>query len=376
MSLDLIREEINKIDKELTELFVKRMNCSRRVAESKMKENKPILNTEREKEILDKVEADAGEFGSEARIFFSSLIEISRSYQYDFINSDNNLEKTIHRAKNILNREKPGINVGCYGNVGTYTNQACDKFFPNAKLKFYKYFKDIFNAIENNEIEFGVLPIENSLAGSVTDVYDLVIKHRYYIVGEVDVPINHCLAVKKGTNIDNIKEVYTHTQALHQCSKYIEEKGYKAIEYYSTADSAKFVSQSNKDDIAVICSESAIEEYGLELVQKGIQNQKNNCTRFIVISKKLYITEGADKISLCFAIPHTIGSLYLTLSRFALHGLNLTKIESRPMEGGMFEYIFYVDIIGNINQDNVLKLISALSQELQQFSFLGNYSEI
>ena len=114
----------------------------------------------------------------------------------------------------------------------------------------------------------------------------------------------------------------------------------------------------------------------MELAQKGIQNQKNNCTRFIVISKKLYITEGADKISLCFAIPHTIGSLYLTLSRFALHGLNLTKIESRPMEGGMFEYIFYVDIIGNINQDNVLKLISALSQELQQFSFLGNYSEI
>lgn len=376
MSLKEIRKEIDQIDNELVNLFVKRMNCSRKVAEAKMKNNTPILNQAREQEILDKVENNAKEFGKEARVFFSSLMEISRSYQYDLINSDNNLEKTIHKAKKILNRDKSGIKVGCFGTVGTYTNIACNNFFTNANLNFYKHFKDIFNAIENDEIEFGVLPIENSLAGSVTDVYDLVIKHRYYIVGGIDVPVNNCLAVKKDTDINNVKEVYTYTQPLHQCSKFIEEKGYKTNEYSSTAAAAKFVSESERNDIAAICSENAVEEYGLKLIYKCIQNQKDNYTRFIVISKKLYITEGADKISLCFALPHTTGSLYLALSRFALHGLNLTKIESRPMEGSLFEYIFYVDVIGNINQDNVLKLISALSQELPQFSFLGNYSEI
>lgn len=377
MSLQPIREEIDRIDDQLVELFKSRMECSRKVAEYKQEHGMEIFNKEREEQLLGKVQENAGIYGDSARQLYSTILELSRALQHDMVGSGRNLKNQIFSAENVIPRENENIKVACFGVEGSYANQATMRSFPNCKPDFYASFQDIFSAICNGQADFGVVPIENSSAGSVTDVYDLMLKYRFYIAMVVDIPINHVLAMKKGASVLNLKKVYSHQQALSQCSDFFRSRRNILGEtYISTAAAAKMVSESDDLTIGAICSEQAAEKYGLEIVLRGFQNNPNNTTRFLIISKKLYIDESAEKISVCFSLPHKTGSLYSVLCRFAVNGLNLTKIESRPMFGTAFEYLFYVDFTGNINNKRALKLICALSEELSEFSFLGNFKEI
>lgn len=377
MSLQPLREEIDGIDEQLVELFKNRMECSRKVAEYKQEHGMEVFNKEREEQLLDKVTKSAGIYGDFSRQLYSTILELSRALQHDMIGSGRNLKNQILAAGKVIPRDDENVKVACFGVEGSYANQATMKVFPKCIPGFYSSFQDIFSAICNEQADFGIVPIENSSAGSVTDVYDLMLKYRFYIAMVVDIPINHVLAMKKGADISDLKKVYSHQQALSQCSDFFRSRRNILGEtYISTAAAAKMVSENEDMTIGAICSEQAAEKYGLEIVLRGFQNNPNNTTRFLVISKKLYIDENADKVSVCFSLPHKTGSLYSVLCRFAVNGLNLTKIESRPMSGTAFEYLFYVDFTGNVSNKNALKLICALSEELSEFSFLGNFKEI
>ncbi len=377
MSLKPIRDEIDQIDQQLIELFRRRMECSKKVAQYKLENGMQIFNPERESQVLDNVEEKAGEYGGSARLLYSSIMELSRALQHDMLGSGSVLKNRICAAEPLIPYNDSDVRVACFGVAGTYAHKAAMKVFPNCRPLFYSPFKSVFEAISNGEADFGVIPIENSSAGSVTAVYDLMLRHRYYIAAAADIQVDHCLAVKKGDDISRITRVYSHEQALSQCSDFLNaHPDIEAKEFVSTAQAAKMVAESDEEGLAAICSENAAEEYGLEIIKRGFQNNPNNTTRFIVISKKMFIEPDADKISLSFALPHVTGSLYSTLCRFAAHGLNLTKIESRPRFGKKFEYFFYLDFTGSTADKNILNLLCALSDELVEFSFLGNYKEI
>lgn len=374
MTLGEIRNEIDAVDQQLLSLFLRRMDCARQVAEVKAREGLPVLNTGREQEILDRVGHDGGEYGGAAKILFATLMDVSRALQHDALGGGEALRRLVNQAPGRL----PGLSgcrVACPGVSGSYSHQAASLFFPQGNLEFYTRFHDVFAAVQAGDADFGVVPVENSSAGSVIDVYDLILQYRFFIVGASDLPIHHYLAAKPGARLADIDTVYSHPQGLAQCSEFLGNGEYRVCEYSNTAAAAKMVSALACPTAAAICSQQAVEEYGLQILSGEIQNVSNNCTRFIVIAKEPCIPEDADKISLCFSLPHTTGSLYRTLARFALHGLNLTKIESRPIPDKSFEYFFYLDFSGNVRNPEVLSLLCSLSDELPCFSFLGNYRE-
>ncbi len=369
-----IREEINSIDKQLIELFKQRMNCAKEVGYYKKATNTPILNQDRENEILDRVEQQGGEYGMSARLLYSNIMEISRALQHNIVGAGKSLRELIDGAESVIPRKN--VRIACQGIAGANNHDASRILFPDCSPIFCKSFKDVFLAIENGEADFGVLPVENTSGGSVSDVYDLILKHRFYIIDSLDMQINYYLCGINQTSLENIEEVWSHPQALAQCSNKIAEGNYKTMPSSNTAIAARDVANSKRVDIAAICNASAAKEYGLKILQENFENRSDNTTRFIVISKNLYIPENADKVSLCFSLPHVSGSLYSVLCRFNSLGLNLTKIESRPIEGSQFEYLFYLDFAGNVHSENAIQLICQLSEEMPGFSFLGNYKEV
>ena len=376
MDLNEIRAEIDEADKQLIAAFAKRMDCSRSVAEYKLENGMPVFDPDRERQILDRVEKQAGSYGYSARLLYSTIMELSRALQHDMLGSGEELNNSVLSAKKVVPFDDESIRVVCFGVNGTYAHRAERQLFGSREPRFCSSFHDVFTALSANEADFGIVPIENSSAGSVTDVYDLMLRYRFYIAAAVDIPIDHCLAAKKGCTAEEIRTVLSHPQALAQCSEYIRARGLETRQMISTGAAAVTVAQSSDTDTAAICSEEAAEKYGLGILLRGFQNTPDNTTRFIVISKELYIEEGADKISLCFSLPHTTGSLYNILCRFAAEGLNLTKIESRPKTDTPFEYLFYLDFTGSVGSKGTLSLLRALSDELPDFSFLGNYREI
>lgn len=375
MDLKDIREEIDSIDNQIVELFIKRMNCSENVARYKIANNMPVFNGEREQAIIDRVTQNAGRYSDCTRMLFEDIMQISRGLQHDLIGTGKELSDVLDAADSELKINENSERVACFGCAGSNTHIALMKHFPNSEPVFFGQFQKIFEALERNEVDYGIIPIENSSAGSVIDVYDLMLQYRFYIVKAVDLKIHYCLAGLKNAELSDIKEVYSKDQSLAQCSDFIENNKLLPRIYDSTSAAAIMVSQSNNINRAAVCSEYAAGEYGLKILASGIQNDNSNCTRFIVISHKPIISEKADRISLCFSVPHVKGSLCNVLSRFSSHGLNLTKIESRPMVGKGFEYLFYLDFKGNVKDAHVKKLICSLSEELPEFSFLGNYEE-
>ena len=373
MDLKDIRVEIDSLDEQIVELFKKRMDCSVRVAESKRESGISILNIKREEQVLDRVEELGGEYGKYARLLYGSIMELSRDLQYTIINGDTDLKRIISTAETELDVQSDKWRVACLGGSGSNSHLAALGFFPNADISLQKNFDKVFESVENDECDFGVLPVENSCAGSVSRVYDLILKYRYYIVGEIDLPIEHCLCAIPQTDISNIEHVLSHEQGLSQCSLFISENGYSTKKCGSTSLAAKTVAEEKRINWAAICTKSAADECGLKVLDKNIQNSDNNCTRFIVISKRAIITSQADKISLCFTLLNRPGSLYNVLCRFATHGFDLTKIESRPIPNGSFEYMFYLDFTGNVRNEDNCRMLCALSEELPEFSFLGNY---
>lgn len=368
------RSHIDRIDAQLLPLFLERLQCGERVAKLKQEVGAPVLNPQREREILERVRKQAGEQGGSAMAFYQAVMSITRACEHSLLEQDSPLRELERTARREL--PKPFGRVVCQGVQGAYSHQAARSLFGNTTIEFVPEFSQVFDLVDQGAL--GVVPVENSAAGSVTAVYDLILRCRFFIIGAVDVKVEHCLAAaRKGP----VTKVISHPQALSQCSEYITAHGLEEEAYSNTAAAAQFVAEQQPAGVGAICSQEAAERYGLTILEQGVQNEKNNTTRFVAVSKEPILPEDANKISLCFALPHTTGSLYSILQRFALVGLSLTKIESRPLPGssftpeGSFEYDFYLDFTGNIHNPETLELICALNAELPRFSFLGNYSE-
>lgn len=379
MDLLELRNEIDKIDSQLIPLLLERMEVAEKVAEYKVKNNIPVLNSEREQQILDKVAEKCGDYGDTIKTVFSATMDASRAVQHKIIGGGSKLRASVNKSLEKTDFDVTNWSsqsVACQGVEGAYSGVTAKLLFPDAPIKFYKQFEDVFEAVNTGNAKFGVIPVENSTAGSVHESYDLIMKYRFYVVGAYDLKIEHCLCAKQGTKYEDISDVYSHPQALAQCNNFLKNFDFTGINFTNTAAAAKYVSESDKKDIGVICSELAAKKYGLKILKRNVQNNNNNRTRFIVISKELVINEDADKISLIFSTPHKTGSLYRVLGRFSMAGLNLTKLESRPIENSDFSYHFYVDVMGTVRDETTLDLICALTDELPEFEFLGNYHEI
>ncbi|MBR3149740.1 MAG: prephenate dehydratase [Eubacterium sp.] len=376
MDLLSLRKEIDKIDDELIPLLMKRMDIAKEVAKYKVEHGIPVLNQEREQQILDDVAEKCGEQGDAIKTIFSATMDASRALQHKIIGGGEELRNLVNSTQRGEHLSDEGMPIACQGVDGAYSGIAANTLFPDSTIKFYKQFENVFESVNKGKAIYGIIPVENSTAGSVHESYDLIMKYRFYVVGACDLKIEHCLCAKEGTKFEKIEEVFSHPQALSQCNVFLKSFDFTGVNYTNTAAAAKYVSESSKKNIGAICSVSAAKKYGLKILRRGIQNITNNTTRFIVISKKLVINDDADKISLIFSAPHTTGSLYRVLGRFSMTGLNLTKLESRPVANGKFDYFFYADVMGNVYDESTLDLLCALSDELPEFTFLGNYHEI
>ena len=376
MDLLELRNQIDEIDSQLIPLLMKRMDIAKDVAAYKIEHGIPVLNAQREQEILDNVAKECGEQGDAIKTIFSATMDASRAIQHKLIGGGSELRNLVENARKEEKLTTDGMSIACQGVEGAYSGIAGETLFPNTEIKFYKQFENVFEAVNKGKAKFGIIPVENSTAGSVHESYDLIMKYRFFVVGACDLRIEHCLCAKEGTKFEKIDEVYSHPQALSQCNIFLKSFDFTGVTYTNTTAAAKYVAESKKNNIGAICSVSAAKKYGLKILRRGIQNISHNTTRFIVISKELVIDNSADKISLIFSAPHTTGSLYRVLGRFSMTGLNLTKLESRPMANGKFDYYFYADVLGSVYDSETLDLLCALSDELEEFTFLGNYHEI
>lgn len=375
MDLLDLRKRIDEIDSKLIPLFIERMGISKEVAEYKVKNGMPVLNEKREKEILDNVKERCGEQGDAIATVFAATMDASRELQHRKIGGGDELRQSVHSALTNKKISNSASVVACAGVSAGNTDQAAKILFPHSEIKYYSQFEDVFEAVNKGEAPFGVIPIENSTAGSVHEAYDLMMRYKFYVVGAYSLDINHCLCAANDAKYEEIEKIYSHPQALAQCSKFIKDFNFTGVNYSNTAAAAKYIAESGRKDVAAICPKEAAKQYGLKILKTDIQNVSNNKTRFIVISKKLIIEQNADKISLIFSVAHTTGSLYRVLGRFSMAGLNLTKLESRPIGNGDFDYYFYTDFLGNLKDEKTMDLLCALSSELPDFKFLGNYHE-
>ena len=373
-----LRKNIDEIDDEIASLYERRMELCKEIGLTKAEEGKAVNALDREKAIVNRItKGKSDEMKIYLKLLYDTVFFQSKHYQGKFLKTKS---ETAQRLREIISRErKPfpiSATVACQGIKGAYSGVAADKLFDISDVTYFKTFEGVFQAVENGLCEYGVLPIENSNAGSVSKVYDLMRKYKFYIVKSVRVQINHTICALKGVNLKDIKTVYSHSQALLQCSELLKNLGIKAIEVENTAVAAKLVKDSGDKTIGAICSEDCADLYDLSVVERNISDGGNNYTRFICISKNLEIFKGADKISLLTSQKNKAGSLNKTLSRFATLGLNLTKLESRPIPNSQFEFMFYFDFEGDIESEGVINLIGELENSSDKFVFLGSYKEI
>lgn len=374
-----IRDEIDKVDKALVDLFCKRIDLSLEVAENKRETGKAVFDPEREMLLIKKVSDLAGnEKEAYIRTLYSTILSLSRAVQNKSLFCDNTISSSIREALKNTDRMFPErAHVACQGVSGAYSHAAAERFFKMADISYFSSFANVFQAIESGMCEYGVLPIENSTAGSVGEVYELMLKHNFYIVRSCRLKISHSLLAKPGTVFEDITDVFSHEQAIHQSSDFFSENpGINAHVRKNTAIAAKEVKESSDRNIAAIASEMCGDIYGLVPVKSNIQNQDNNYTRFICIAKKPEIYPGANKTAVMAVLPHKEGSLYNMLSRFTAYGANLTKIESIPLPEREFEFMFYFDFECSVYSEDFYTLICELSNTSKQFKYLGSYSEI
>ena len=380
MNLDEIRKKIDETDDEILRLFSARMELCEQVADYKAKNGMPVFQGGREKQVLDGIEAKTEQhLKSASRLLFSQIMEISKCLQTERLTE-------YEQVSNSAPKDDPKI--ACPGIRGSYTEEACFRVFgKDARIDYFDTFEQVFNAVGTNEAEYGIVPIENSTAGGVDGTYELLGLHDMHICKRLSIPVNHVLAARSKDRA--INKVISHEQALHQCQSFLKELGCKTVTAPNTSIAARDVAQSEDKDIACICSQHCAKLYGLEVLKSGIADNSENFTRFIVISKDLQIEENADIISVCLSLPHVTGSLYRLLTKFNYCGLNLTKIESRPMpahikklsEAAMedkenFEVIFYLDFEGSLLNPSVSKLLKSLEKECVYYRFLGNYRDM
>ena len=380
MELKDIRKEIDVLDEEMAKLFVRRMACADRVAEAKRGTGKAVTDPGREREILGKVAERVGpELESEGRLLFSTLMSVSRGRQRAQLADDGKFAKAIADAMSATSALFPSkAGVACPGAEGGYSQQAAVAFVQFPSILYFRDFESVFAAVEQGMCAYGVLPIENSTAGSVTQVYDLMAKHDFRIARALKLRIRHVLLAPKGVKLADVKEVASHPHALAQCGEFLKaHKAIKAVPASNTASAAADLAKSGRTDAAVIASRECAELYGLDILKDDISDTPSNFTRFICISRKTEIYPDANKFSLMMSLAHRPGALADILVRFAAVGVNLTKLESRPVPGSDFEFRFIFDFEASPHDTRVVRLLSSLASdpEVEHFTFLGAYAE-
>ena len=380
MELKELREQIDTIDREMVDLFVKRMNCSAQVADYKRERGMRVLDPSRERALLDKVSELAGEELEEyTRTLYSTILDLSRSYQYKRLSTDSPLYREITDALENTPRIFPDrATIACQGVEGAYSQIAAERLFKAPNILFFSSWEAVFSAIEAGLCRYGVIPIENSTAGSVKQVYDLMIDRKFRIVRTVRIKIDHNLLVKEGVKLSEIREIYSHEQAISQCASFLASLGpdVKITRVENTAKAAQMVAESDRRDVASLSSRSCAGQYGLSVLRSAVQDNGNNHTRFICITNQTEIYPGADRTSLMVVTAHKPGALYRMLSRFNALGINLLKLESRPIPDRDFEFMFYFDLEASVYSPKLAQLLSELEAECDEFSYLGSYSEV
>ncbi|MBR7138954.1 MAG: chorismate mutase [Lentisphaeria bacterium] len=380
MNLEECRKKINLIDDQICDLFVERMKVSSDVAKAKIAAHRPVTDSSREREERLRMIKRAGdELGDRAGVLFTTLFDLSRSYQRYLISGNGKLAAELEAAaKADIDTLFPSrAVVACQGVEGAYSQQACDRLFKQADIIYFRNFSGVFQAVEQGLCEYGILPIENSTSGSVNAIYDLMRSNKFYIVRSLSMPIRHHLLAKPGTKLEDVKEIVSHEQGILQCREFLNRHpGVKITIFDNTAMAAKMVAESDRSDLAAIASANCAQVYGLSDLTGDIQNSAANRTRFICISRNMRIFPGADRISLMLSTAHRPGALYSLISKFATIGVNLTKLESRPIPGREFEFMFYFDLEASPRSPEVIRLLDGLASGSDTFVFLGGYREI
>ena len=379
MELSDYRTQIDRIDAELLQLFAERMQTAAGIAAYKKSHGLPVLDAGREREKLAQiVKAAPEDLQEEAVSLFRLLFSLSRGYQRSLLGSSSTLPEILKRAVVTTPQLFPtSAAVACQGVEGAYSEQACERLFKRPSTFFFSSFEAVFSAIEKGLCRYGVLPLENSTAGSVNAVYDLMTQHNFRIVRSVRIKVDHNLLANPGAKLENIREIYSHEQAISQCAHFLQGlPNVKVIRCENTAVAARMVAESGRSDVAALSSRACRELYGLDCLAASVQDQGNNFTRFICIAKNLEIYPGADRTSLMMVLPHHPGSLYKVLSRFNALGVNMNKLESRPMPDRNFEFMFYFDLETSVYSPQFTQLMGELPELCEDFSYLGSYSEV
>ena len=374
MDLKELRSQLDEIDRQFVELYEKRMEICGEVAEYKISTGKKVFDKVREEEKLRTVKSlthnDFNSHGIEE--LFEQIMSMSRKLQYQRLSEHGAIGKLPFIGVESLDLQN--ARVVYQGAEGSYSQAAMKKFFGDQVKSFHvDTFRDAMTAIEEGSADFAVLPIENSTAGIVSEIYDLLVEFENYIVGEQIIRIEHCLLAVPGTKEEEIRTVYSHPQSLMQSARFLSERDWSQISMPNNAFAARKVAQEGNRTQAAIASAYAGETYGLEILRKGINQEENNSTRFIIVTNQKIFRKDASKVSICFEIPHRSGSLYHMLSHFIYNNLNMTKIESRPIEDRNWEYRFFIDFDGNLADSAVKNALRGLRDEARNMKILGNY---
>lgn len=367
MELSEIRKEIDKLDQEIQPLFERRMELCREVAAYKKAHNMPVFQSDREQAILDRVEKNAsGDLGLASRTLFANIMSISSQLQQKMlVNEDEAPEIPLPAMEQA-------IRVGCQGTVGANSETAAQNFFPGREIRFYPTFDQLFEAVETGELEYGVLPIYNSTSGTVTQTVDLMGKYQFFVTAMNRVEVSHCLAGLPGSSIEELSLVYSHPQALSQCSDFLDSHNLPRRDYSNTATAAQMVTEAGDTAIAAICSEECARRNHLEILASRISNVVPNYTQFICITKDMQVASNASVISVMLTLSNEPGSLSRILNKFFLYGLDMTKLESRPIQNGSFDVVFHIDFKGNLRDRSIAAFLNDLCKSCQNFKLLGN----
>lgn len=374
--MDLLeyREQLDEIDKKMVALFEERMDVCGKVAELKINSGKAVYDAEREKQKLDAVSSMANSAFNQiaVRELFSQMMTISRKYQYSILAEHGRGTKLGFDCLDKLPMD--GIRIVHQGVEGAYSHAAALQYFgEDANIYHVPQFEDAMKEVQLGNADYAVMPIENSSAGAVVNMYDLLTRYDNYIVAETFVEINHVLLGVPGAKLSDVKTVYSHPQALMQCSEFLNDNGLNQISVENTAVAAKRVIAEGDKSKDAVASEIAGKLYGLEPLKKSIQNNHGNTTRFIILANRKVYQKDAKKVSICFELPHTSGSLFNMLGHFIFNHVNMMMIESRPVPGRNWEYRFFVDIEGSLQDAGVTNALRGIGAEALNFKILGNY---
>ena len=372
MELSELRSEINGIDRELQRLFLRRMELCRDVAAYKKANGLPIIQPDREQEVIRRIRENSPEGLADAsEVFFTEIMDISKCLQSEELTAEKEYPEPV-----LFDPANAQV-IACQGSSGAYAESACIKLFGEDKpIRFMNYFKDVVGLVESGRADFGILPLENSTVGSVEETYNLMSSHDFYINSIVRVEITHCFAVKQGTDPVGVTKVYSKKEALSQCQTFLRRSNLTEVEYSNTALAAEMVRDSTDPTIGCICSKRCAEMNGLKIVEEHAADVYPNFTRFICFSKNFCAPSDADTVSVAFRVPHTPAGLYRTLTKFAVNGLNLKKIANRTLAGQDFEALLFLDFEGTCKSRKVAAFIDDLGSSMSYFKFLGNFKEI